>query len=130
MLQSQALRIGAVARRAGVSIDTVRYYERRGVLRPAGRLPSGYRLYTERAVARIRLARQLQGLGMTLEEIAATLRAHDEGGDCATERWRLEAARDRVAAEVTRLARIGAELDAVLAHCTEGRCDLLPNPAE
>ena len=47
MVQSQELRIGAVARQAGVSVDTVRYYERRGLLRPAGRLPSGYRLYTE-----------------------------------------------------------------------------------
>jgi len=59
MVQSQELRIGAVARQAGVSVDTVRYYERRGLLRPAGRLPSGYRRYTEAAVARIRLARQL-----------------------------------------------------------------------
>jgi DNA-binding transcriptional MerR regulator len=60
MVQGQELRIGAVARQAGVSVDTVRYYERRGLLRPAGRLPSGYRLYDESAVARIRLARQLQ----------------------------------------------------------------------
>jgi DNA-binding transcriptional MerR regulator len=125
MVQSQELRIGAVAREAGVSIDTVRYYERRGLLRPAGRLPSGYRLYTDSAVARIRLARQLQGLGMTLEEVSATLRAHDAGGDCASERWRLEAARERVAAEQARLAAVATELDTVLVHCAEGRCDLL-----
>ena len=124
MVQSQELRIGAVARLAGVSIDTVRYYERRGLLRPAGRLPSGYRLYTD-AVARIRLARQLQGLGMTLEEVAATLSAHDAGGDCASERWRLEAARERVVAEQARLAATAAEIDTVLAHCAEGHCDLL-----
>ena len=125
MVQSQELRIGAVARQAGVSVDTVRYYERRGLLRPAGRLPSGYRLYSETAVARIRLARQLQGLGMTLEEVAATLQAHDAGGDCASERWRLEAARERVVAEQARLAATAAELDTVLAHCAEGHCDLL-----
>jgi MerR family mercuric resistance operon transcriptional regulator len=125
MVQSQELRIGAVARLAGVSIDTVRYYERRDLLRPAGRLPSGYRLYTDAAVARIRLARQLQGLGMTLEEVAATLSAHDAGGDCASERWRLEAARERVVAEQARLAATAAELDTVLAHCAEGHCDLL-----
>ena len=127
MVQSQELRIGAVARAAGVGIDTVRYYERRGLLRPAGRLPSGYRLYTESAIARIRLARQLQGLGMTLEEVADTLRAHDEGGGCASERWRLAAARDRVAAEMARLAATRDELDAVLASCVAGRCDLLPS---
>jgi MerR family mercuric resistance operon transcriptional regulator len=124
MVQSQELRIGAVARRAGVSVDTVRYYEHRGLLRPAGRLPSGYRHYTEAAVARIRLARQLHGLGMTLEEVAAALQAHDAGGDCASERWRLEAARERVAAEQARLAAVAAELDTVLARCAGGTCDL------
>jgi DNA-binding transcriptional MerR regulator len=129
MVQSQELRIGAVARLAGVSVDTVRYYERRGLLRPAGRLPSGYRVYAEAAVARIRLARQLQGLGMTLDEVAAILQAHDAGGDCASERWRLEAARERVAVEMARLAGVRAELDAVLAHCVDGRCDLLPGAA-
>ena len=125
MVQSQELRIGAVARQAGVSIDTVRYYERRGLVRPAGRLPSGYRLYSDAAVARIRLARQLQGLGMTLEGVAELLHAHDAGGDCASECWRLEAARERVAAEQARLAAVAAELDTVLTHCADGRCDLL-----
>ena len=130
MVQSQELRIGAVARLTGVSVDTVRYYERRGLLRPAGRLPSGYRLYTDAAVARIRLARQLQGLGMTLDEVAELLQAHDTGGDCASECRRLEAARGRVAAEQARLAAVAAELDAVLAHCAAGRCDLLPYAVE
>jgi DNA-binding transcriptional MerR regulator len=124
MVQSQELRIGAVARRSNVSIDTVRYYERRGLLRPASRLPSGYRLYTDAAVARIQLARHLQGLGMTLDEIAELLHAHDAGGDCASECWRLEAARERVAAEQARLAAVAKELDTVLAHCAGGRCDL------
>jgi DNA-binding transcriptional MerR regulator len=129
MVQSQGLRIGAVARQAGVSVDTVRYYERRGLVRPEGRLSSGYRVYTAAAVARIRLARQLQGLGMTLEDVADLLRAHDAGGDCASECWRLEVARDRVATEMARLARVAADLDSVLAHCAEGRCDLLPSAA-
>jgi DNA-binding transcriptional MerR regulator len=124
VVQGQELRIGAVARQAGVSVDTVRYYERRGLLRPAGRLPSGYRVYSAGAVVRIRLARRLQALGMTLDEIAATLTAHDAGGDCASERWRLEVARERVAAEQARLAAVAAEVDAALTHCAEGRCDL------
>lgn len=127
MVQSQddLLKIGAVARLAEVSIDTVRYYERRGLLRPEAMLPSGYRLYTERAVARIRIARQLQGLGMTLEEVGDALRAHDDGGSCDSERWRLAAARDRVDTELARLTAVRAELDATLARCAAGRCDLL-----
>ena len=75
-------------------------------------------------MARIRLARQLQALGMTLDEIAAALSAHDAGGDCASERWRLEAARDRVAAEMARLAAVRAELDGALDRCRDGCCEL------
>jgi DNA-binding transcriptional MerR regulator len=92
-----------------------------GLLCPEARLPSGYRLYTERAVARIRIARQLQGLGMTLEAVGDALRAHDDGGSCDSERWRLAAARDRVDTELARLTAVRAELDATLARCAAGR---------
>lgn len=60
MDQSQdLLKIGAVVERSGVSIDTIRYHERRGLLSPAQRLPSGYRLYRDSTVSRVRLARRL-----------------------------------------------------------------------
>jgi DNA-binding transcriptional MerR regulator len=52
-----------------VTIDTVRFYERRGVLPPPDRLPSGYRVYDTVAVERVRFARELQGLGFTLDEV-------------------------------------------------------------
>jgi DNA-binding transcriptional MerR regulator len=126
MVQSQErLRIGAVARRAGVSVDTVRYYERRGVLGPAPRLPSGYRVYGESAVVAIGLARRLQGLGMTLDEIAGALRAHDRAGaTCASERWRLEAVLERTRARMAELAAVRADLEGVLGQCGSGRCEL------
>src|SRR6266487_5982261 len=86
------MKIGQVAREAGVSIDTVRFYERRGVLPAPERRPSGYRMFTETAVPRIRMARSLQSLGFTLDEVIDALRAHDAGGaTCDSERWRLEA---------------------------------------
>src|ERR687891_378201 len=62
------MKIGQVADRAGVSIDTVRFYERRGVLPVPERTASGYRTYTPATVDRIRLARRLQQLGLTLDE--------------------------------------------------------------
>ena len=103
--------VGEVARVAGVTVRTLHHYEQIGLLSPAGRSPSGYRVYTEHAVARIRLARHLQGLGMTLDEIADTVHAHDAGGSCSSECQRLEAVRDRVAAEQARLAEMRAELE-------------------
>lgn len=123
--EGQLLRIGAVARQAEVSIDTVRYYERRGLLTPAGRLPSGYRQYTPAAVATITLARRLQSLGMTLDEVADALRAHDRpDSTCESERWRLEAVLDRTRARLAELTAVHDDLTAVLQRCSDGQCDL------
>jgi DNA-binding transcriptional MerR regulator len=122
--QDLLLKIGAVAGQAGVSVDTVRYYERRGLLGPARRLPSGYRLYTDSAVARIRLARRLQALGLTLDEIADALRAHDGGGaTCESERWRLEAVHERITARLAELAAVRDAVDAALERCRSERCE-------
>lgn len=65
--------IGAIARRAGVGIDTVRYYERAGLLEPRQRLDSGYRRYSEDEVARLRFIRRAQALGFSLKEIQELL---------------------------------------------------------
>jgi DNA-binding transcriptional MerR regulator len=127
MVQSQEpwLKIGAVAKRAGVSVDTVRYYERRHLLNPAERLPSGYRLYPETAVSTITFARRLQGLGMTLDEVGDALRAHDRGGaTCQSERWRLTAVLDRTRTRMAELAALQENIETVLAHCDAGCCEL------
>jgi MerR family transcriptional regulator, copper efflux regulator len=65
--------IGSLAKRAGVGIDTVRYYERAGLLAPSGRLASGYRRYTELELARLRFIRRAQALGFTLNEVRELL---------------------------------------------------------
>jgi MerR family transcriptional regulator, copper efflux regulator len=61
--------IGALAKRAGVRIDTVRYYERSGLLAPRSRLASGYRRYGEIELSRLRFIRRAQALGFTLNEV-------------------------------------------------------------
>jgi Hg(II)-responsive transcriptional regulator len=65
--------IGTLAKRAGVSIDTVRYYERGGLLAPRKRLASGYRRYSELEVARLRFIRRAQALGFSLKEVKELL---------------------------------------------------------
>ena len=65
--------IGKLAARAGVSIDTVRYYERSGLLAPQTRLASGYRRYSEAQVARLRFIRRAQELGFSLKDIRELL---------------------------------------------------------
>ena len=92
------MKIGEVAAEADVSVDTVRFYERRGVLPAPLRRPSGYRDYGPSTVERIRMARALQHLGFTLDEVIDALQAHDAGtATCESELWRLEAAIDRIA---------------------------------
>ena len=70
---SATLTIGALARQSGVGIETVRFYEREGLLPPADRLPSGYRQYTAEAVAVLRFIRRAKELGFTLREIKSLL---------------------------------------------------------
>ena len=65
--------IGTLAKRAGVRIDTVRYYERSGLLTPRARLSSGYRRYGKVEVARLLFIRRAQALGFTLDEIRELL---------------------------------------------------------
>lgn len=67
------MQIGQLAKRAGVAIDTVRYYERQGLLPAPPRKSSGYRRYEPDDVLRLRFIRRAKALGFTLEEIGGLL---------------------------------------------------------
>lgn len=117
------MKIGELADRAGVSIDTVRFYERRGVLPRPERTASGYRTYTPSTVERLQLARRLQQLGFTLDEVIDALAAHDAGtATCASERWRLDAVLERIDARIDELRGLRKEVRQVMAGCDQGRC--------
>jgi DNA-binding transcriptional MerR regulator len=77
---SKALRSGDLAKAAGVSPDTIRHYEKIGVLPRASRTESGYRLYPASAVERVLVVRRALQIGFTLAELAEVLRARDAGG--------------------------------------------------
>jgi DNA-binding transcriptional MerR regulator len=64
------IKIGDVSRITGIPTKTIRYYERRGLLEPAGRSESGYRLYGAEEVARLEFIKRAKSLGLTLEEVA------------------------------------------------------------
>ena len=77
---SEGLRSGALAEAAGVSPDTVRHYERIGVLPKAARTSSGYRVYPQSAVERVLVVQRALRIGFTLSELAEVLQARDAGG--------------------------------------------------
>ncbi len=117
------MKIGQVAKHSGVSVDTVRFYERVGVLPEPNRRPSGYREYEPDTIERIRLTRELQDLGLTLDEIVQALAAHDVGGaTCESERWRLEVVRDRVDARIAELTALRGRIVQAQEACVAGHC--------
>ena len=117
------MKIGQVAAEADVSVDTVRFYERRGVLPVPRRRPSGYREYAPSTVERIRMARALQQLGFTLDDVIDALHAHDAGtATCESELWRLEAAIDGIDRKIAELRRTRRALTAGIRDCRAGRC--------
>jgi DNA-binding transcriptional MerR regulator len=77
---SKVLRSGNLAHAAGVSADTVRHYERIGVLPPALRTESGYRVYPASALERVLVVQRALSIGFTLAELAEVLKARDAGG--------------------------------------------------
>jgi DNA-binding transcriptional MerR regulator len=123
------MKIGELAACSGVSIDTVRFYERRGVLPTPQRTASGYRTYTPATVDRLRFARRLQELGFTLDEIIDALAAHDAGSaTCASERWRLETVLGRIDTRIAELRGLQKEVRGVLAGCDRGHCLFVSAP--
>jgi len=117
------MKIGEVANQAGVTVDTVRFYERVGVLPPAARTASGYRDYEPDTVERIRLTRELQGIGFTLTDAVDALAAHDAGGaTCESERWRLDAVLARVDSKLAELGALRRRIVKAQDACTDGRC--------
>jgi MerR family mercuric resistance operon transcriptional regulator len=98
-----ALTIGAVARGAGVHIETLRYYERRGLLSRPARSVANYRVYDAEAVRRVRLIKRAQQLGFTLAEIEELLSLR------AAPKARCADVRDRASAKIRDIeARIAA----------------------
>ena len=75
---ADTLRTGQVAKAAGVSVETLRFYERRGVLKEPARRDSGYREYPAEAVQIVRFIKRAQGLGFTLEEIQDLLALRED----------------------------------------------------
>ena len=71
--------IGQLARQAGVSTDTIRYYERIGLMPRPNRSPSGYRLYLPSAVSRIQFIQKSQAIGFSLEDIQRILNVRGKG---------------------------------------------------
>ncbi|MBM4218177.1 MAG: heavy metal-responsive transcriptional regulator [Gammaproteobacteria bacterium] len=118
--------IGQLARRSGVPIDTVRHYERIGLLKPAARLASGYRRYGEAEQKRLRFIRRGKALGFTLDEIQALL-SLGSSRDVARVRGAASERLADVERRIAELTRVRDGLRALIAACPgHGRAEDCP----
>ena len=112
------MKIGTLAKRADVAIDTVRYYERQGLLPAPVRLASGYRDYTDGDVARLRFIRRAKALGFTLGEIGELLALSTRrDGDMAGMKSAAQQKLADVDAKLAELQRIRQGLTDLVASC-------------
>lgn len=112
----ESIGIGQLAKRAGVGIDTVRYYERNGLLSPRTRLASGYRRYGLLEISRLRFIRRAQALGFTLKEVKELL-ALSEQRDVARVKRSAQAKLVDVKSRIAALEKIRGGLTTLIAAC-------------
>ncbi len=112
----ESMGIGVLAKRASVGIDTVRYYERAGLLAPQTRLPSGYRRYSELELARLRFIRRAQALGFTLKEVRELLSLSAQR-DVARVKRSAQAKLTDVGRRIAELEKVRAALSKLIAAC-------------
>ena len=111
--------IGKAARNAGVGVETIRFYQRKGLIaQPPKPRSSGFRSYPRETIERIRFIRQAQELGFSLREVneLLSLQAHPSA-DCTDVREQARAKLDEVNQKVAHLQNIAAALRDLIAAC-------------
>ena len=114
-----AFTIGELAKRSGIGLETVRFYERKGLIEEPPRTDSGYRQYPEEAVGRIRFIRRAKELGFALKEISELLSLRvDPDTTCADVREQTELKIADVEEKIRALQTIKTALEKLAVSCT------------
>jgi len=119
MLYHSLMKIGELSKGTGVSIDTIRYYEQRGLIPTAARTSSGYRQYSTGDVARLRFIVQAKDLGFTLEEISQLLAIRADDRNCAEVRAVAEAKAGEIETRIRKLSRMRQILLTLAEQCEQ-----------
>lgn len=123
-----SMTIGRLAREAGVNVETVRFYQRRGLMLEPDRPAGGIRRYSPGDVARVSFIKAAQRLGFSLDEIAELLML-DDGASCAQARARAERKLLEVRSRIADLRQIEAALGGLIRQCAtvkgKVRCPLI-----
>jgi MerR family mercuric resistance operon transcriptional regulator len=122
--RASGITIGRMARAAGVGVETVRYYQRRGLLPRPERPRHAYRRYDEEVVGRLRFIRRARELGFTLREIAELLSL--DGQDCARSHAIAERRLEEIRTKVRDLRAVANRLSRMLDACSAGHKERCP----
>lgn len=127
---AKPLTIGGLSQQADVHIETIRYYERRGLLPAPPRTEAGYRQYDAESVTRLHFIKEAQALGFTLEEIQGLLALRvDKETTCEDVRRRAEHKVADIEAKISALQQMHSALQEMIAACAQGgpsgECPLL-----
>jgi len=113
------MKIGELSKTTGVSIDTIRYYEQRGLIPAVARTTSGYRQYAEGDASRLRFIVQAKELGFTLEETGQLLALRSDGRSCAEVRAVAEAKAGEISTRILKLSRMRQTLLTLAEQCEQ-----------
>lgn len=119
-LAGKPLTIGRMADVVGVNVETIRFYQRKGLLREPGRPVGGIRRYEQADVARVKFIKSAQRLGFTLEEIGQLLRL-DDGMQCSAAAHLASRHLAEVRLRLRNLSRIETALAQLLERCSRHR---------
>lgn len=118
--EPENLTIGALAEAAAVNVETIRFYQRKGLMRAPRRAPGSIRRYGATDLARVRFIKSAQRLGFSLDEVAELLRLED-GASCNAARRLAERKLHDVRARLADLQRIESVLDRLVGRCASAR---------
>lgn len=123
----QGVQIGRLARETGLSVDTIRFYEREGLLREPPRSEGGFRLYATGDVGHLRFIRRAQELGFSLAEVRELLSIERERGRACTQvRGLIGRKLEAVRGKMDSLKALEASLEAALDECETAARDACP----
>lgn len=110
--------IGIIAKQAGVGIETIRFYERKGLIDNPPRRLSGYRQYPEETIDRLRFIRKAKELGFTLNEISELLElSTDASAKCSDVKDRAKAKIQDIGQKIQALSKMKNALSAITSYC-------------
>ena len=123
---NEGLGIGALSKRTGVNIETIRYYEKIGLLLPPPRTLGGHRVYSDEQLQRLAFIRRSRALGFTLEDIRSLLDLAEGGNACGEVRETALAHLTNVRRKIADLRRMERTLAKTTAQCQGGTAPICP----